>query len=128
MFQVRYARLLIPAAGLFLVALAPVRAAHAQADARQLAVGDSLFNGNHLGACWACHGSKGKGTSNGPKLNDKEWLHADGSLESIKGIIANGVPKPKKVKTPMPPMGGAKLTPEQIDALAAYVVSLSPAK
>lgn len=94
----------------------------------QIAMGDSIFNGNQFGACWACHGSKGKGTSNGPKLNDSEWLHTDGSLEGIKGIITSGVPKPKKVKTPMPPMGGAKLSPEEIDALAAYVHSLSQKK
>jgi mono/diheme cytochrome c family protein len=102
-----------------------VSTARAQ-DAALIAKGDSLFNGNRLGACWACHGKKGVGTSNGPKLNDKEWLHIPGpDAEAIKGIITNGVPKPKKAKTAMPAMGGAKLTPDQIDALAAYVVSLS---
>ena len=99
------------------------KSARAQ-DAAQIAIGDSLFNGRQLGACWACHGKKGAGTSNAPKLSDKEWLNTDGSVDGIKGIITNGVPKPKKMKAPMPPMGGGKLTPEQIDALAQYVHSL----
>ncbi len=92
----------------------------------QIAEGDSLFNGHRLGACWACHGANGKGTSTAPKLaGNPKWLNIDGSLEAIKGIITNGVPKPKKHAGAMPPMGGAQLTPEQIDALAAYVYSLS---
>jgi len=97
----------------------------ASAQDAKLAKGDSLFNGNRLGACWACHGKAGKGTSTAPKLNDSEWLDTDGSVDGIKGIITSGVPKPKKMKTPMPPMGGGKLTADDIDALAEYVHSLS---
>src|SRR5688572_375805 len=66
--------------------------------AAQIALGDTIFNRNALGACWACHGAAGKGTSNGPKLNDSEWLNTDGSVEGIKGIVVAGVPKPKKAK------------------------------
>src|ERR1044072_5452415 len=102
-------RVLPLAAAFFGVALF-ANTAKAQ-DAAQIAKGDSLFNANRLGACWACHGAKGKGTSTAPKLSDKEWLDTDGTVEAIKGIINNGVPKPKKTKTPMPPMGGGKLTP-----------------
>ncbi len=98
--------------------------AHAQ-DAAKIAMGDSLFNGRQMGACWACHGKAGKGTGVAPSLADKTWLNIDGSEEAIKGIIHNGVPKPKKAKAPMAPMGGGKLTEEQIDAIAAYVYSLS---
>lgn len=104
--------------------LAVATPARAQ-DAAQVATGDSLFNGRQMGACWACHGKKGIGTAAGPKLNDKVWLNTDGTLDGVKGIITTGVPKPKKSKTPMPAMGGGKLTPEQVDALAAYVVSLA---
>jgi len=32
---------------------------------------------------------------------------------------------PKEYRSPMPPMGGAQLTPDQLSALAAYVWSLS---
>jgi hypothetical protein len=34
------------------------------------------------------------------------------------------VPQPKKYRTPMPAMGGAQLTAEQLSALAAYVWGL----
>ena len=96
-------------------------------DAATIAMGDSLFNGKQMGACWACHGKGGKGTGVAPNLGDATWLNIDGSAEAIKGVITSGVPKPKKAKTAMPPMGGAKLTPEQIDAIAAYVFSLRSA-
>jgi len=100
---------------------------HAQAPtAAQIAEGDSLFNTHRVGACWACHGHNGKGTDVAPQLaNNPKWLNIDGSLDAIKGIVTNGVPKPKKHSGAMPPMGGAQLTQEQIDALAAYVYSLS---
>jgi hypothetical protein len=35
-----------------------------------------------------------------------------------------GVPQPKDYRSPMPPMGGAQLTPDQVSAVAAYVWSL----
>lgn len=100
--------------------------AQVQSSAAQVGEGDTLFNGHRVGACWACHGHGGKGTDVAPKLADNpKWINIDGSLDAIKGIITNGVPKPKKHAGAMPPMGGAQLTPEQIDALAAYVYSLS---
>jgi hypothetical protein len=34
------------------------------------------------------------------------------------------VPYPKQHAAPMPPMGGASLTPQQVCAVAAYVYSL----
>ena len=111
----------IPLAAAILVA-SPLRA---QGTAAQIALGDSLFNGRQFGACWSCHGKQAKGTSTAPTLVKKEWLNIDGSMEAIKGVIHNGIPKPKKAKVPMPAMGGAKLTDEQIDGLAAYVYSLN---
>lgn len=116
-------RALLVLAGALLVS-APLHAQ--QPTAAQIAEGDSLFNTHRVGACWACHGRAGKGTDVAPKLADNpKWLNIDGSLDAIKGIVTNGVPKPKKHSGAMPPMGGAQLTPEQIDALAAYVYSLS---
>jgi mono/diheme cytochrome c family protein len=92
----------------------------------QIAEGDSLFNTHRVGACWACHGHDAKGTDVASKLADNpKWINIDGSLDAIKGIITNGAPHSKKHAGAMPPMGGAQLTPEQIDALAAYVYSLS---
>jgi len=97
-------------------------------DAAKIAKGDSLFNGKQMGACWACHGKGGKGTSVAPSLADATWLNIDGSEAAIRGLIPVGVPKPKKAKAAMPPMGGGKLTDDQMDALAAYVFSLRGAK
>ena len=61
----------------------------------------------------------------GPDLTDAEWLHSDGSLPAITKTIQTGVPTPKKAPAPMPPMGGAALSPEQVRTVAAYVHSLS---
>jgi mono/diheme cytochrome c family protein len=89
-------------------------------------LGDSIFHGQvGGGTCYACHGQDGKGTGVGPNLTDAEWLNTDGSLEGIMKTIQTGVPTPKKAPAPMPPMGGASLTPEQVRAVAAYEYSLS---
>jgi mono/diheme cytochrome c family protein len=61
----------------------------------------------------------------GPDLTVKKWLWSDGSYAGIAKTISDGVPQPKKYRTPMPAMGGAQLTTEQLSALAAYVWSLS---
>ena len=98
----------------------------AQGDAAAIALGDSIFHGQVGGAtCYACHGQNGEGSAVGAKLNDSEWLHGDGSLAAIEKTIQAGVPKPKQAPAPMPPMGGAALSPEQVKAAAAYVYSLS---
>ena len=58
-------------------------------------------------------------------LTGKKWLWSDGSFAGILKSITEGVPNPKQYRSPMPPMGGAQLTPDQIKALTAYVWSLS---
>lgn len=91
-----------------------------------IARGDSIFKGQLAsGLCYSCHGPDAKGTTLAPILTDKQWINIDGSLESIVSVISNGVPQPKEHAAPMPPMGGAQLTPDQIRALATYVYSLS---
>jgi glucose/arabinose dehydrogenase/cytochrome c5 len=75
--------------------------------------------------CTGCHGASGEGTPLGPTLTSNKWLWGDGSLGSIKKIIADGVPQPKQYRSPMPPKGGAQLTDRQLSALSAYVWSLS---
>ena len=113
----------------FGIAAAPSQAQEAAAGAaptpEQIALGEQIFQGKEAGGtCWGCHAKTGKGTANAPDLTDKAWLDADGTLESIESVITAGVPKPKKFKVAMPAMGGAKLSPEQIKAVAAYVHSL----
>jgi hypothetical protein len=43
---------------------------------------------------------------------------------SLEKTIADGVPRPKNYGSPMPPMGGAELSPSQVSAVAAYVWAL----
>ena len=99
-----------------------------EASPELIALGDSIFHGQAGGGtCYACHGQDGTGTGVGPNLTDGEWLNTDGSLEGITKTVQSGVPTPKKAPAPMPPMGGASLTPDQVRAVAAYVHSLSQA-
>ena len=70
-------------------------------------------------ACAGCHGANGKGNSalGAPNLTDKVWLHGWGE-QAIVNIITNG-------KNNAMPAQAARLTPEQVHVLAAYVISLS---
>ncbi|MBR9991206.1 MAG: cytochrome c [Gemmatimonadetes bacterium] len=85
--------------------------------------GQKVFQGK--GLCHACHGKDARGTPLAPNLTDNEWINVDGSLPAIVALIRTGVPKPVRHPAPMPPMGGAKLSKGEIDAVAAYVKSLS---
>jgi mono/diheme cytochrome c family protein len=87
------------------------------------AAGRAVFEGK--GNCWTCHGRDGKGSPLGPNLTDGEWLNIDGSLDSIRIVIQTGVAKPKKYPVPMPALGGVRLSRAEVDAVAAYVFSLS---
>ena len=91
-----------------------------------VALGDRVFHGQVGGAaCTGCHGADAKGTPLGPDLTGSQWLWGDGSYASIAKTITTGVPQPKKYRSPMPPMGGAQLSSDQVSALAAYVWALS---
>lgn len=85
--------------------------------------GRQLFAGG--GGCYACHGPEANGTQLAPDLHDDEWLNISGrDFDEIVGVIRAGVTAPVRHPAPMPPMGGANLGDAQIDALAAYIVSL----
>lgn len=92
------------------------------------ALGDSIFHGKAAnGICFTCHQPNARGLKGvAPDLTDAKWLHGDGTLEAIMATIEKGVPKPKESPVPMPPWGGAKLTPAQLLAVATYVKSLGP--
>jgi hypothetical protein len=49
-------------------------------------------------------------------------------LKSIEQTVENGVTEPKKFRDPMPPMGGAELSPSQVRAVSAYVWALNHQK
>jgi glucose/arabinose dehydrogenase/mono/diheme cytochrome c family protein len=98
----------------------------AGATQEMVALGDRIYHGQVGGAsCTGCHGSDGKGTPLGPDLTDTKWLWSDGSFAGIAKTITDGVMQPKEYRSPMPPMGGAQLTDDQVKALAAYVWSMS---
>jgi glucose/arabinose dehydrogenase/mono/diheme cytochrome c family protein len=98
----------------------------AGATHEMVALGDRIYHGEVGGApCAACHGATGGGTPLGSDLTKKEWLWSDGSWMGLAKTIADGIPIPKHYRSPMPAMGGAQLTSEQVDAVAAYVWALS---
>ncbi len=85
--------------------------------------GRQLFTGQ--GGCIACHGPQAKGTQLAPDLTDTTWINVSGrNYDEIVTLINTGVPQPASHPGPMPPMGGANLTSDQVHALAAYVISL----
>ena len=93
---------------------------------QMIALGDRIYHGEVGGApCAACHGATGGGTPLGSDLTKKEWLWSDGSWKGLAKTIADGVSVPRHYRSPMPAMGGAQLTPEQVGAVAAYVWALS---
>jgi mono/diheme cytochrome c family protein len=96
------------------------------ATAEMVALGDRIYHGQVGGApCAGCHGADAKGGPLGPDLTKNKWLWSDGSPEGIARTITEGVPQPKQYRSPMPPMGGAQLTKDQVNAVADYVWSLS---
>jgi mono/diheme cytochrome c family protein len=87
--------------------------------------GQQLFTGS--GNCYTCHGPDANGTALAPSLKDAEWLWFDHppTVDELEARIKEGVPQPKSHPAPMPPMGGATLTDQQLESVAAYVYSLS---
>jgi len=91
-------------------------------DPAVVALGNRIFHGQLSAApCMGCHGTNAMGSPLGPNLTSGKWVWGDGSLEAITKTIADGVPNPKNYRSPMPPMGGAQLTPSQVKAVAAYI-------
>jgi mono/diheme cytochrome c family protein len=86
--------------------------------------GRAIYTGK--GNCASCHGPEATGTPLGPDLTDEEWLNITGTLEEITGVVRSGVLQPKSYPAPMPPMGGARLRPAEIEAVARYVFELRP--
>lgn len=96
------------------------------ATKEMVALGDQIYHGQVGGApCTGCHGANATGTPLGPDLTSAHWLWGDGSYAAIAKIITTGVAQPKQYRSPMPPMGGAQLTPDQVSAVAAYIWGLS---
>src|SRR6478672_3392099 len=85
------------------------------ATPEEVALGKRVYEGQVASApCAGCHGTDAKGSPQGPDLTSGQWIWGDGSLAAIAHTIAVGVPQPKKYGAPMPPMGGAQLTPAEL--------------
>lgn len=112
---------------LTMLGVASVAGAQGAPAPEVLAQGKAIFEGKQAGAlCFTCHGMDGKGVPGlAPNLTDAKWLNGDGSMAFLQKLIKEGVPKPKESAAPMPPMGGANLSADQINAVATYVASLS---
>lgn len=83
--------------------------------------GQTIFTST--GNCYTCHGPDAKGTQLAPNLTDTEWLNITGKYDEIVNLVHTGVPQPKQHPAPMPAMGGAQLTDDQVKAVAAFVWS-----
>jgi mono/diheme cytochrome c family protein len=103
-------------------AMAPALPVPPGATAAQVAQGQKVFATT---TCLACHGEDGMGGDMAPALDAGTHLWTDGSLPQIHAVIEKGVEKPKQFSGPMPPMGGAGLSPEDLTAVSAYVWALS---
>jgi mono/diheme cytochrome c family protein len=88
--------------------------------------GQQIFTTN--GNCYTCHGANAEGGPLAPSLTDSEWLWVTpgpNEYADLQARIKEGVPQPKSHPAPMPPMGGATLSDDQVKAVAAYVYSLT---
>lgn len=84
--------------------------------------GREIFEG--VGGCANCHGPLAGGLI-GPNLTDSEWWHAEGSYLAIMRRVMTGVPLEESTSgIMMPPMGGARLSDDDVQAVAAYVWTL----
>jgi cytochrome c oxidase cbb3-type subunit 3 len=82
-------------------------------DQEVLAKGKAEF----VAKCAACHGDKGQGII-GPNLTDDYWIHGNGNISSILGVINEGV-----LDKGMPPWKGV-IPPDLMEEVAVYVYSL----
>lgn len=106
----------------------PAAAAPEPVNAELIAQGQQTYRGS---ICVSCHGPTGGGTPLGPALNDGEWLWVEEGQEikaQIATIIRTGVLQPRDPAflAPMLPFGGGpQMNDAQVEALAAYIVSLN---
>lgn len=105
---------------------APAASAQAgDSTAAVLARGKRVFEGR--GLCFSCHGKAGEGLL-GPTtaLAEGKWIHTGGKRDNIVALIKSGIDaEHSKSGTVMPPRGGSRLTDAEVDAVAAYVLTLA---
>lgn len=96
-----------------------------QASPELISQGEEIFMGK--GLCSNCHGPDATGTQLAPDLTDDKWINIEPPVtrEKIIQLVKTGVPEPVEHNAPMPPMGGASLEDQELEAVSAYVYSLS---
>jgi mono/diheme cytochrome c family protein len=91
-----------------------------------VAEGATLFAGT--ARCSRCHGEGGVDGRFGPNLADDTWVHINPAnptaMTDLVNLIRTGIAEPLIGTSGMPAMGGAQLTEPQMQALAAYILSL----
>ena len=96
------------------------------ATPEMIAEGQTLFAGT--ARCSRCHGDAGIGGRFGPSLVDDTWVWVDptsGTAHAdLVALIRSGIAEPRIGTSGMPAMGGAQLTDPQLEAIAAYILSL----
>ena len=85
-------------------------------DAKAMAAGKEMF----AVRCMPCHGPEGQGII-GPNLTDDYWLHGR-TLADIRRTIHDGIPDKGMIPWK------DQLKPTEIDAMTAYVATLSGTK
>jgi mono/diheme cytochrome c family protein len=96
------------------------------ATAEMVAQGQQVYAGP--GICFTCHGQNGQGTPLGPNIADGQWIWLEDGpdmMTQMVTVIRTGVSQPREYPAPMPPMGGANLSEDQLQAVSAYVLSLN---
>lgn len=94
------------------------------ATPEMVAQGQQIFTGK--GNCFTCHLAQATGTPLAPNLTDATWINiTEPSWTNLQQVVRNGVPTPKEHPSPMPPLGGAQLSDQEVQAVAAYVYSIS---
>ena len=93
--------------------------------AETVAQGKEIYGG--AGICSSCHGPAGAGVpSLGADLTDAEWLHSDGTYEGVVKTVKEGVTaQASSSGIPMPAKGGTKISDDDVNAVSAYVWTLS---
>jgi mono/diheme cytochrome c family protein len=89
-----------------------------------IAWGRALFHGS--ANCAGCHGDGGRGTDRGPNLTGALWLHGPGTYASLVEQVKHGVPASRSYTgEPMPMRGMVPMPDDAVNAVAAYVWSIS---
>lgn len=96
------------------------------ASADLVAMGSELYSAR----CTRCHGAEGVGSNRGPSLADADWAWIEGTDDpeaeaTVAMILREGITEGRTAQNAMMPALGATMSDEEIDALVAYVLSLS---